>query len=422
VAFSSIPVEVLLAVAAGLLLVLLCVATAALVLQNRSRRRLTELAARLGELDRTSERSERAVREELSKSREETSGAGKLLREEVAASVQGFGESFGKGLTDLRGVIDGHLDKLREENSRKLDEMRSTVDEKLQGTLEKRLNHAFHQVSERLEAVHQGLGEMQSLANGVGDLKKVLTNVKTRGTWGEVQLGEILDQILAPDQFERNVAVRRGSAERVDFAVKLPGRSEDGGDVVWLPIDAKFPQEDYQRLLDAQERGDAAAVEKAARELETRVKQEARSVRDKYLKPPSTTDFGIMFLPTEGLYAEVQRRSGLADHLREQRVVIAGPANLAALLSALKMGFRTLAVQKRSSEVWKLLGAVKTQFGQFHGLLEKVHDKLQQASNTIEDASRKTRNIEKRLGKVEELPAGEADELFPNLATGEPDD
>jgi DNA recombination protein RmuC len=270
-------------------------------------------------------------------------------------------------------------------------------------------------VSERLEAVHKGLGEMQNLANGVGDLKKVLTNVKTRGTWGEIQLGELLEQVMTPDQFRQNVAVRPRSAERVDFAIVLPGRGDDDDEVL-LPIDAKFPMEDYQRLIDAQEAGDADAAVDAGRQLDTRIKLEARSIRDKYLNPPATTDFAILFLPTEGLYAEVLRRSSLADLQRDHRIILAGPTTLAALLNSLQMGFRTLAIQKRSSEVWKVLGDVKKNFGQFSDLLDRVNLKLEQASKTIVDATTKSRTIEKKLGKVEELPESTASALLPELS------
>jgi DNA recombination protein RmuC len=433
-------VEVLIAAVAALLAL-------GVVLLLSVRRRLGEpspaLTGRLERLEHAEERTERAVREEVAKNREEALGSARHLREELAASVKGLGDSLTQAtgrhattqkeqldsfakqlhllthsnearLEELRGVIDQRLQQLHEESGKKLDAMRATVEEKLQGTLEKRLGEAFQQVSERLEAVHKGLGEMQSLANGVGDLKKVLTNVKTRGTWGEIQLGELLESILTPEQFERNVGIKRGSAERVDFAIKLPGRSEDGQETLWLPIDSKFPTEDYHRLVDAEERGDVEAADTARRGLEARVQAEARTIRDKYVSPPRTTDFGILFLPTEGLYAEVLRRPGLVEKLqRECRVVIAGPTTLAALLNSLQMGFRTLAIQKRSSEVWKLLGAVKNQLGLFGGLLDKVHKKLGEASSTLEDASQKTRTIEKRLRKVEELPDGEAQALLP---------
>jgi DNA recombination protein RmuC len=286
--------------------------------------------------------------------------------------------------------------------------MRATVDEKLQGTLEKRLGESFKQVSERLEQVYKGLGEMQSLAAGVGDLKKVLTNVKTRGTWGEVQLGAMLEQVLTPDQYAANVAVKEGG-ERVEFAIKLPGRGEDEKEVVWLPVDAKFPVEDYQRLMDAQEKADAESAEGAAKQLETRIKQCAGDICSKYLNPPKTTDFGILFLPTEGLFAEVIRRTGLVEFVqRECRVVIAGPTTLWALLNSLQMGFRTLAIQQRSSEVWNLLSAVKTEWTKYGDVLTKVQKKIHEASETIEQAQTRTRAIGRKLKDVQELPVAEA--------------
>ena len=286
--------------------------------------------------------------------------------------------------------------------------MRATVDEKLQGTLEKRLGESFAQVSERLEQVHKGLGEMQVLASGVGDLKRVLTNVKSRGSWGEVQLEALLGELLAPEQYERNVATRPGSQERVEFAVRLPGH-QSGEAPVWLPIDAKFPTEDWQRLQDAHDRADVAGTEAAGKALEARVRQCAKDVHDKYLHPPQTTDFGLLFLPVEGLYAEVARRPALLEQLqREQRVVIAGPTTLAALLNSLQMGFRTLAIQKRSGEVWQLLGAVKTEFGKFGTVLDGVKKKLDQASGQIDEAAVRTRAIERRLRGVQELPAAQA--------------
>ncbi len=275
------------------------------------------------------------------------------------------------------------------------------------------VSDSFKTFVERLERVHKGLGELQSLASGVDDLKRVLTNVSTRGTWGEIQLAALLEQILTPDQYGRNVVTKDAGNERVEFAIKLPGRDDHQDEVVWLPIDAKFPQEDYQRLLDAQERGDRPGVEASAKQLERGIKTSAKDIRDKYLNPPKTTDFGIMFLPTEGLYAEVIRRPGLMDFLQRQyRVTVAGPTTLAALLNALQMGFRTLAVQQRSSEVWKILGAVKTDFGKFGDILGKVAKKLHEASNTVEDAARKTRTIERKLREVEELPGPEAEALL----------
>lgn len=322
---------------------------------------------------------------------------GTPMLEEFSRMRREFSE-LGNGLrTDLR---EG-LQAVETRNEAKLEQMRVVVDEKLQGTLERRLGESFRQVSERLEQVHKGLGEMQALALGVGDLKKILGNVKTRGTWGEVQLGALLEQVLAPDQFDKNVAVT-GTSERVEFAVKLPGQ-ELGGAPVWLPIDAKFPLEDYQRLVEASEKGDSAAVEIAIRELEKRVWQAARSISEKYLAPPRTTDFGILFLPTEGLYAEVVRRTGFVESVqRDLRVTLAGPSTLLALLNSLQMGFRTLAIQKRSGEVWELLGVVKGEFHKYHEVLSKVREKLDQATRTIDDAEQRTRAIERRLRSVEE--------------------
>lgn len=337
-------------------------------------------------------------------------------REESAGSLQRFGERLTQQLAqlteansqrmnELRGAVEQKLKDLQADNAAKLEAMRQTVDEKLHATLEQRLGESFKHVAERLEQVHRGLGEMQTLAAGVGDLKRVLTNVKTRGTWGEVQLQGLLEQLFTPEQYAKNVATVPGSAERVEFALRLPGREAKDAPV-WLPIDAKFPREDYERLIEAQEQADPAAAETAARDLERRVRDEARTIRSKYLAPPHTTDFAVLFLPTEGLYAEVLRRPGLADTLqRECRVVIAGPTTLTALLNSLQMGFRTLAIEKRSSEVWQLLGAVKTEFGKFGDVLDKVKEKLDQASKTIDSAGVRTRAIERRLRGVEALPA-----------------
>lgn len=304
----------------------------------------------------------------------------------------------------LRTEIENRLKSIEEKNEKKLDEMRQTVDEKLQGTLEQRLGESFKQVSERLEQVHKGLGEMQSLAAGVGDLKKVMTNVKTRGTWGEVQLGALLEQVLTPEQYAKNVATT-GTSERVEFAVKLPGQ-EVNGQPVWLPIDAKFPLEDYQRLVEASEAADQEGVERAGKDLENRVWAFAKSIRDKYVMPPATTDFGILFLPTEGLYAEMMRRTGFVDELqRELRVTLSGPSTLLALLNSLQLGFRTLQIQKRSSEVWDLLGVVKNEFGKYSDVLAQVKTKLEQASKTIESAETRTRQIQRKLKNVEEVQA-----------------
>jgi DNA recombination protein RmuC len=339
--------------------------------------------------------------------------------EAMSAAIGKLSESNEKRLEAVRLTVEGNLRSMQIDNARQLDQMRQTVDEKLQGTLERRLGESFKQVSERLELVHKGLGEMQTLAAGVGDLKKVLSNVKTRGTWGEVQLGTLLEQVLSPDQFASNVATRDG-CERVEFAIKLPGQSTDRDDIVWLPIDAKFPIEDYQRLIEAQERTDVEGVESAGKQLENRVKACAWDISRKYLSPPRTTDFGILFLPIEGLFAEVIRRTGLTEAIqRDCRVVIAGPTTLWSILSSLQMGFRTLAIQKRSSEVWNLLAAVKTEWTKYGDVLDAVHKKLHQASETLERARVRSRAIGRRLKDVEELPAGEATTLLPLEASDE---
>ena len=289
--------------------------------------------------------------------------------------------------------------------------MRVTVDEKLHATLEKRFGESFKVVSDRLEAVHKGLGEMQTLALGVGDLKKVLSNVKSRGTWGEAQLSNLIEEILTPEQYEKNVKTKKSSKDNVEYAVKLPGNDEDVKQV-WLPIDAKFPLEDYQRLVEAQDQGNLLLIEELSKSLEMRIKSEAKDIRDKYLDPPYTTDFGILFVPIESLYAEVLRRPGLFEQIRrEYKVIIAGPTTTQVILNSLQMGFRTLTIQKRSSEVWTLLGAVKTDFGKFGDLLEKTHKKIQEASNTIESAVTKTRVIERQLNKVQNLPVAETEKL-----------
>lgn len=320
----------------------------------------------------------------------------------ISQNLSSFSQMHEQKLERIRDSVEKKLSDIQQDNSQKLEKMRETVDEKLHATLEKRLGESFKLVSDRLEKVHQGLGEMQTLAAGVGDLKKVLVNVKTRGTWGEVQLGNLLEQILTTDQYERNCITRSNGRDPVEFAIKLPG-TEDRP--VYLPIDAKFPTEDYERLQNAQEAGHLDLIEQAAKALETRLKLEAKNIRDKYLEPPLTTDFAILFLPTEGLYAEILRRPGLADHLRKEfKVIVAGPTTIAALLNSLQMGFRTLAVEKRASEVWGLLGTVKGEFGKFGDLLEKTKEKLDLASKNIEDAARKSRTIEKKLRDVQELP------------------
>lgn len=310
-------------------------------------------------------------------------------------------------LDKIRESVENNLQKIQEQNSKKLDEMRATVDEKLQSTLEKRFNDSFNVISNRLDQVHQGLGEMQKLATGVGDLKKVLTNVKTRGNLGEIQLGGILEQIFSPEQYEKNSTVKQGSLERVEYTIKLPGQSTENIPLL-LPIDSKFPNEDYQRLVETYE--DAAnlspkEIEDAIKQFEYSIKKNAKDIRDKYINPPITTDFAIMFVPTEGLYAEILRRTGLFEMLqREYRVTVVGPTNLVAFLSSLQMGFRTLAIEKRSSEVWQILGAVKTQFGEFGKILDKTKKKLQEATNVIESAGTRSRVIERKLRAVQELP------------------
>ncbi len=321
-------------------------------------------------------------------------------REETASALKRFGDSLGE-----------RFEAIRKENAEQLERMRVTVDEKLHTTLEQRLGESFKQVSERLEAVHKGLGEMQALAADVGGLKRVLANVKVRGTWGEVQLEALLGELLTPEQFKKNVATRPGSNERVEFAIRLPGRNDHGQ--VWLPIDSKFPIEDYERIVLAADRADATAVEEAGKAFEARLRLEAKTIREKYIEPPATTDFALLFLPTEGLYAEALRRPGLADALqREYRVTLAGPANLTAMLNSLQMGFRTLAIERRSSEVWQLLGAVKTEFARFGGVLASMKKQLQTVANTIDDAETRTRQMERKLKSVEAVPEVRSGELL----------
>ncbi|MCO8624802.1 DNA recombination protein RmuC [Burkholderia multivorans] len=349
-------------------------------------------------------------------------GNAQQAREEQTAALRLFGDTLHRQLTQLteandrrigevRATLEQRLKDIETNNAAKLDEMRRVVDEKLHATLEQRLGESFKLVSDRLEQVHRGLGEMQTLAAGVGDLKKVLTNVKTRGTWGEVQLEALLEQMLTPDQYAKNVATVPKSTERVEFAIRLPGREAGGRDAppVWLPIDAKFPREDYERLIDAQERADAVAVEDAARALEARVRLEARTIAEKYVAPPYTTDFALLFLPTEGLYAEILRRPGLTDLLqRDYRVTVAGPTTLTALLNSLQMGFRTLAIEQRSSEVWQVLGAVKTEFGKFGDVLARTKSQLETVTRSIEAAEQRTRVMNRKLKQVEALPGDAA--------------
>ncbi|MEI7811757.1 MAG: DNA recombination protein RmuC [Ignavibacteria bacterium] len=354
----------------------------------------------------------KAVTEILIKQLSESSS---LMKNEITLFSEQLGrltQSNETKLDQLKEKVEEKLANIQANNDKKLEEMRSTVDEKLHATLEKRLGESFKLVSERLELVHKGLGEMQSLAVGVGDLKKALTNIKTRGTWGEVQLGSLIEQILTPEQYSVNIATKKGSNCVVEYAVKMPGRSKEFDEVLYLPIDAKFPLEDYQRLCEAQDNANVIMTEEAHKALEYRIKQEAKDICTKYIDPPGTTDFAILFLPTEGLYAEVLRRPGLCDIIqRESRVIVAGPTTLAAILNGLQMGFRTLAIEKRSSEVWKLLSAIKTDFGSFGDILDKTKKKLQEAGNTIDTASKASRRIERRLKDVQALPA-EASESF----------
>ena len=410
---------------------------ALLILSRSSGMKSSEVLPQLVQLEKGLEKNERVLSDGFTGNREEFANNAKALRQEVANSLAQFNESVLNRLTQtsqlqiaqneafikqiqvlsqsneqrmdkLRSVVDIQLKAMQEDNGQKLEEMRKTVDEKLHATLEKRLGESFKQVSDRLEQVHKGLGEMQTLASGVGDLKRVLTNVKTRGIWGEIHLGNLLEQILTAEQYAQNVATKPGSNDRVEFAIKLPGE-EKNGCPVWLPIDAKFPQEDYQRLLDAQEQANPVLAEEAGRAMELRIKQEAKDIADKYVSVPHTTEFAILFLPIEGLYAEVLRRPGLCDLLmRQYRIVLSGPTTLAALLNSLQMGFRTLAIEKRGSEVWSLLGAVKTEFGKFGDLLDKTSKKLSEASNSIDTAARKSRTIERKLRAVQQLPAAEA--------------
>ncbi len=380
-------------------------------------------------LERQFQRNRQEFTEESLRLREEVSRAQKAVGETLVKVVSEIGNSQQtallaveeriKHLTAAHEVrfeklldnVDKKLSRLQESNEKRLDQMRQTVDEKLQSTLDKRLGESFKLVSERLEAVQRGLGDMQNLAVGVGDLKRMLTNVKARGTWGEFQLGDILEQILTPDQFARNVQTVAGSKALVEYAVRLPGSASD--EPVWLPIDAKFPQEDYQRLLDASERSDDRLVDKSAAALLRTLELSAREIAAKYLDPPGTTDFAIMFLPTEGLYSEVLRQPGVVEKLQQQfRVVVAGPTTLAALLNSLRMGFRTLAIEKRSSEVWTILSAVKTEFNKFGAVLDRVKSQLETASNTIESTGARTRAMARKLKSVEEMPVERAPAVF----------
>jgi DNA recombination protein RmuC len=430
------------------------------------------LAARLDGVDRALERLEGVMRTEINTTRNEAEDRGRRLREEVGGKIDQFRaqtDNAGAQLRDevarrlkeaadalaataeqmkssqaerlesvtlqlktlneqnrdsieaLRHTVEGRLDRLREENAAKLEEMRQTVDEKLQGTLEKRLGESFTLVSERLEMVHKGLGEMQTLATGVGDLKRVLTNVKVRGGWGEVQLGTLLEQMLSPEQYRRNARIKQDENRIVEYAIRLPGR-DDAQSEVLLPIDSKFPQEDYERLVQAQERADAPVVEAAGRALEVRLRAEAKRICDKYIDAPATTDFAIMFLATEGLYAEAVRRPGLVNDIQQlYRVTVTGPTTLGALLTSLQMGFRTLAIEKRSSEVWKVLGEAKSEFQKYGDVMDKLKKQLDAATNTVDMVGRRTRAVERKLRGVEAIPVANDEELLA-LESGDDDE
>jgi len=391
------------ALGAGLLVAII------LLLTRRAGSGDVALGGKLELLERAQERSERMLREEMARSREEGANAAKTQREELTKSLEG-----------VRSIVDLRLKDLQEDNSKQIDKMRATVDEKLQGTLEKRLGESFKLVSDRLEQVHQGLGAMQQLASDVGGLQRVLTNVKTRGGWSEWQLGVLLEEMLTPEQFAKNMKTRDDTDERVEFAIKLPG--DENGAPVWLPIDAKFPMEHYERLTAAQESGDSTAVEAAMKVLETQLKRCAKDICEKYINPPKTTDFALLFLPSEGLYAEAIRRVGLVQNVqRDCRVTFVGPTTLAALLNSLQMGFRTLAIQRRSSEVWNLLATVKTEFGKFGDALSAVKEKIDQASRKMEDVDVRSRVITKKLRDVEELPSN-PQPMLRDLLPGENDD
>ena len=379
------------------------------------------------------ERLERELRDELGRqaqaSRADLAGFQQTLLAQGAEAARTQNEQLGQlslrneqRLGEVRAAVQEQLKALQEGNERKLEQMRATVDEKLHATLEQRLGESFKQVAERLEQVHQGLGEMQGLARDVGSLNRVLTNVKTRGIFGEVQLAGLLEQVFTPQQYAANVETVPGSGARVEFAIRLPGRGDDGT-TLWLPIDAKFPREDYERLLDAQDRADPQAAEAAARAIEVRLKAEARTIREKYVAAPHTTDFAILFVPTEGLYAEALRRPGLVEALqREYRVSLTGPTTLLATLSSLQMGFRTLALEKRSAEVWQVLGAVKTEFGKFGDVLAKTKKKLSEAASTIDAAEVRTRAMARQLKGVESLPEAQVQALLPLAADPEPEE
>jgi len=398
-----------------MLVLLICLVVVNLVVSIALlfRKQDSQVESRFDSLDKDLNKIDKSFREESSKNREENSRNAKELREEVSNSLIALAEMNANKLETLRSVVEQRLKIIQDDNTQKLEQMRATVDSKLHDTLERRLGESFKLVSDKLELVHKGLGEMQTLANGVGDLKKVLTNVKTRGTWGEIQLGNLLDEILSPEQYAKNIVTKKGSGKPVEFAIKLPGKS---GNTTWIPIDAKFPKDDYEKLIEAQEQVNLPLVAELGKALENRIKLEAKDIKEKYVDPPNTTNFGILFLPIEGLYAEILRRPGLCDLLqREYKVAVTGPTTIAAFLNSLQMGFATLAIEKRANEVWNLLGAIKTDFSKFGDILDKTHKKLQEASNTIEDAAKKSRNIEKKLKNVQALPSLETVKLLDDI-------
>jgi DNA recombination protein RmuC len=438
-----------------ILIIVLILIAVVLVLQiwqvRRSAVDLSPLASKLEALQNLQERTDRSVREEIASFRAEMKTGAHQERAELAGSLQSFGDSVQARMAEIAGlqrsqlegfaaslsvltvtneqkmdavrlIIDEKLKQIQEDNTRQLDRMRETVDEKLQGTLEARLGESFKQVSERLELVHQGLGDMRSLAADVGDLGKVLKNVKLRGTWGEVQLSALLEEMLAPEQYAKNVKIHEHGSELVEFAIKLPGQGDLQSDHVLIPVDAKFPVEDYSRLLDAQEKTDAVAADDAAKQLEASIKKAARDISRKYLAPPRTTDFGIMFLPSEGLYAEIIRRTALVQYLqREYHIVVSGPSTFAAFLNSLQMGFRSLAIQQRSGEVWQVLGEIKSEFDKFGFTLDAVRKKLEQATNSMDDVQKKSRTIQRKLRSVQKLPESSSELLTSDKTTPESD-
>jgi len=401
------------------------------LLKHSPNTKLLQFETHLESFEKSQEKTERTLREEIDRHREETAYSSKHLREEISKSLASFSDSLNElqkqkfdaltnkqteliqstelKLDKMKETIEAKLKLIQDDNNEKLEKMRATVDEKLHKTLEERLSQSFKIVSERLELVHKGLGEMQNLAVGVGDLKKVLSNVKTRGIFGEIQLGNILEQLLTTEQYATNIATKKGSRDNVEFAIKLPGK-DDSGEFVYLPIDSKFPVEDYHVLMNAYEHGDATNIENAAKLFENKIKNFAKDIRDKYIDPPYTTDFGIMFLPIEGLYAEVVRRTSLIEILqRDFKIIITGPTTLAAILNSLQMGFKTLAIEKRSSEVWKILGAVKTEFERFGIVLKKAREKIDQVGSEIDElVGTRTRQIQRKLKNVQELPLQES--------------